>query len=63
MTIHRLSLLLLVAAAIAACGGGGGGAPALAPTQDITYKPSVTVHVGGEQNTLAGAIVTLTVPA
>lgn len=60
--IQRLTLAVLAAAVLAACGGGGGGAPAVAPTQDIDFQPSVTVHVGGEENTLPGSAVTLTVP-
>ncbi|MCH7493826.1 hypothetical protein IIA16_03850 [bacterium] len=61
--IQRLTLAIVVAAVLAACGGGGGGAPALVPTQDIDYQPSVIVHVGGEENILPGSAVTLTVPA
>ena len=62
-TMRKLTLAVVVAVILAACGGGGGGAPAVLPTLDIDYQPSVTVHVGGEENVLPGSAVTMTVTA
>lgn len=61
--LARPILALIAAVALAACGGGGGGAPAGGGgVLDVDYDPSVTVHVGGEQNTLPGTHIDYSEP-